>query len=112
MAAITVIGQILLSILAIFGLVYLFRVFFDWCFAPTAITVAVIIKSKREADDLDILLCEAEKSIFRHRGVPTAVLITPELMHGEIGDGDGLYPEYQKIVAAYGAVVYVMKGHL
>lgn len=109
MTVLTVIGQVFLSILAIFGLVYLFRAVFDWCFSPHAITAAVIVKSKQDADDLDILLCEAEKSIFRRRGVPTAVLISSALMQGEIGDEDGLYPEYQRIVMAYGAVVYTIE---
>ncbi len=108
MVVLTIIGQVILSILAIFGLVLLLRAVFDGCFAPCAITVAVTVKSKKDADDLDILLCEAEKSIFRRRGVPAVVLIAPELMQGEIGDSGGLYPEYQTIVTAYDAVVYMI----
>ncbi|MBQ9779322.1 MAG: hypothetical protein IJW00_11320 [Clostridia bacterium] len=108
MTAFAVIGQMVLSILAIFGLIFLFRAVFDWYFAPCAITVAVTIKSRKDADDLDILLCEAEKSVFRRRGVPMVVLVSSELMQGEIGDKEGLYPAYQDVVTAYSAAVYMI----
>ena len=108
MAALTIIGQVIVSVLAIFGLIFLFRAVFDWYFAPCAITVAVTIKSKKDADHLDILLCEAEKSAFHRRGVPVAVLISSELLQGEIGDTDGLYPVYRDVVTAYGAEIYII----
>lgn len=108
MAVFLIIEQVVMSILAIFGLIFLFRAVFDWFFAPAAITVAVEIKSKKDADDLDILLCEAEKSIFRRRGVSTVVLIPPKLLHGEIGEGGVLYLPYRQVIEEYHAAICIV----
>ncbi len=107
MNVLVIIGQVFLSILAIFGLIFLFRAVFDGCFAPSAITVAVTVKRKKDADDLDILLCEAERSVFRRRGVPTVVLIAPELLQGEIGKDGALFPVYHDLICAHHAIVYM-----
>ncbi len=112
MAVFAVIGQVVLSILAIFGLIFLFRAVFDWFFAPAAITVSVVIKSKKDADDLDILLREAEKSIFRRRGVSTVVLIPSAMLQGKIGKGGELYPSYRHVIEEYHAEICVLsEGH-
>lgn len=105
--AVTIIGQVFLSFLAIFGLIFLFRAVFDGCFAPRTITVAVTVRSKKDADDLDILLCEAEKCIFRRRGVPAVVLIAPELLQGAIGENGALFPAYRDLIHAHHATVYI-----
>jgi len=102
-----IIGQVVLSVLAIFGLILLFRGVFDRFFASPAITVAVTVKSRKDADDLDILLCEAERSLFRRRGIPAVVLISPELCCGEVVENGELLPEYQEKIRIHGAVAYM-----
>ena len=108
MVALAVIGQVFVSILAVFGLIFLFRAVFDWFFAPAAMTVAITVKSKKDADDLDILLGEAEKSIFRRRGVPTIVLIPSTLLQGEIGREGTLDPIYRQVIEVYQAEIRVL----
>ena len=108
MAVLVIVGQVIFSTLAIFGLIFLFRAVFGWYFAPDVITVAVVIRSRKDADDLDILLSEAEKSIFRRRGVSTVVLISPELLHGEIGKDGALFPCYRRMVDDYCAEICIL----
>lgn len=108
MVALAIVGQVFLSVLAIFGLIFLFRAVFDWFFGTHAVTAAVLVNSKKDADDLDILLSEAEKSIFRRRGVATVVLISPALLQGEIGENGDLYPPYQQMIEAYHARVCIL----
>lgn len=109
MTALVILGQVTLSVLAIFGLIFLFRAVFDWFFAPVSITVAVTVKTKQDADNLDILLCEAEKCVFRRHGIAPMVLVSPELMQGEIGDTEGIFPPYRDVIEAYHAKVYVIE---
>ena len=108
MIALAVIGQVLVSILAVFGLIFIFRAVFDWFFAPAAMTVAITVNSKKDADDLDILLEEAGKSPFRRRGVPTIVLIPSVLLQGEIGREGVLDPIYRQVIEAYHAMICVL----
>lgn len=107
MTVLIILGQVLVAFLAVLGLALL-RVILEGCFAPKAITVAVTIGSREDADALDILLSEAQKSIFRRRGVPVAVLISPQLMRGILGNGESLYPEYLEMLTHYGAVAYII----
>ena len=107
MAALSIIGQVFLSVLAIFGLIFLFRVTFDGSFAPSAITVAVIIRNQKDADDLDILLCEAERNLLRRRNVPVVVLVSEALLQGDIGEGGVLFSEYRELLLAHHAILYI-----
>lgn len=107
MVAWLILSQVILAMLAILGLILLWRAVFDGFFAPAAVSTVVIIKTKDEADSLDILLCEADKRIFHRRGVPTVVLISPGLMDGEIGKDGVLDPRYRALIEAHGAVVYI-----
>jgi len=102
-----IVAQVLLWMLAAIGLALALCAILDAWLCPTSVTVAVTVRTKQDADALDILLCEANRQI-RRRGVPIAVLISPCLLHGEIGDGRGLYPHYQTVVDAYRADVYII----
>lgn len=107
MTVIVIIGQVLLSVLAVLGAMLMWRALFDSFFTPASISAVVVIRTKAEADALELLLGEAEKAVFRRRGVPTVVLISPELFHGELGENGELLPVYQETVNAYDAVVYI-----
>ncbi len=100
-------AQVLLWMLAAMGLILALAAILDAWLCPISVTVAVTVRTKQDADALDILLCEANRQI-RRRGLPVAVLISPHLMQGEIGDGRGLYPDYQAVVDAYRADVYII----
>ena len=100
-------SQVFLSLLAVMGLVFSVRAVLDAYLTPSAVSAAITIRTKKDADDLDILLCEASKQI-RRRGSFVAVLTFPHLMHGEIGDSRGLYPAYQAVMEAYGAKLYII----
>ncbi len=100
-------AQVLLWMLAAMGLTLALRAILDARLWPTSVTVAVTVKTKQDADDLDILLCEASRHICR-RGVSVAVLISSHLMQGEIGNGGELYAAYQAVIAAYSAEVYMI----
>ncbi len=102
-----IVVQVLVAFLATMGLVLSVRTMLDGWLAPTSVTVAVTVKSKQDADNLDILLREASRQILR-RGVPVAVLISSHLMQGEIGDGEVLYPAYRTVIAAYSAEIYMI----
>ncbi|MBE6586146.1 MAG: hypothetical protein E7645_06445 [Ruminococcaceae bacterium] len=108
MTVILIIGQVFLSVLAIFGLMFLFRAMMAWYFMPEVVTVAVIVKTRKELQNLDILLCEAEKNAFRRRGTPVAVMIPSHLM--QKGSDSGGEPDlaYLDTIRDYGAVVYIM----
>ncbi len=108
MAPHVIVGQIILSVLAVFGAIFLFRVVFASFFAPDVMTVSVLVRTKKDADDLDILLYEAEKNVFRRKGIPPIVLISDDLMHGEIGNDDGLFASYRKVIDKYQATIYVI----
>lgn len=108
MAPLVIVGQIVLSVFAVFGATFLFRVVFESFFAPGVITVSVLVKTKKDADDLDILLYEAEKNMFRRKGIPPIVLISDDLMHGEIGDDEGVFDSYRKVIDKYQATIYVI----
>ena len=107
MAVVMILGQVGLSILAIFGLLFLFRAVFGGFFAPPSVTAAVWVRSKKDAEDLDILLSEAERSVFRRRGVPTVVLISPGLLQGDIGEKGMLFPVYREVICTYHAIIFI-----
>ena len=102
-----ILAQVVLSVLAVLGLTLSLRTILDAWLLPTSVTVAVTVKTKQDADRLDILLCEASKHI-RRRGVSVAVLIPSRLMRGVIGNGTELYALYREIIEAYAAEVYII----
>ena len=107
MPALMVIGQIIVAVLAVFGLLFLWCFVFALYFAPPAVSAVVVVSDMEHVKNLDILLLEAEKSVFRRKGVPIVVLISPPLMEGVMGNCGGLYPAYETLLLAHGAVAYI-----
>ena len=99
-------GMILL--LAVLGLCTAAWLLTDWLLGSDRITVAIQIKTEKDADMLDMLLHEAGSAFFKKRSQSPVVLVSVELMDGTLGEGDVLYDRYAKILERYGATCYLI----
>lgn len=106
MGAWQVILEVFVALLAVMGFYGVWRWVFDWFFAPPQVAPVVMVNDKADAENLDILLSEADHNMQRRRGVCIVVLIHPSLMDGVIGEGGELFPPYRAMLARYPTVVY------
>lgn len=74
-----VILSVLVALLSVWGALSICRGLLSWFFAPPQIRGCVILRDAAELENLDFLLTEAEKNFNYRRGVPLAVIVTPEL---------------------------------
>ena len=99
--------QVFVAALAVIGFYGILHGLFESVLRPRALTSAVVIRDMEEAADLDILLCEARRSLFRRRGEGVVLVISADLMDGTMGKDGILNEDYALLVERYGAEVCV-----
>ncbi len=97
--------QVLVAALAVIGFYAILHELFESILRPRQIVSAVVVRTMKDAADLDILLCEARRAPHRRRGEGVALIIHPALMDGRMGEGTHLYEEYEMLANRYGAEV-------
>ena len=91
------------AVLAVFGFVCAARALLDWAFPVRQITVAVEIRNREDADQLEMLLHEARSAAFGKGGAHLTVLLSSSLTENdEIPDRIG------KVLDRYRAECYLI----
>ncbi len=100
--------RIVLLACAVFGAYCAIKTLAEALFSSDRVTVALEIREKEDADDLDMLLCEAQSTSLRRGRTRVVVLISSDLMDGTVGEGDELYDSYMNLLDRYGAECYLI----
>lgn len=80
MGAAFVILAVVEALLALWGALMLWQAIFAWWFLPVSIGCVVVVEKESDIDDLDFLLCEAEKHCVCHKDRRPVVLLTPDMV--------------------------------
>ena len=104
-----VICEIVAAALAVFGFYCLVKLINEWMLEPSAVSVAVTVYDQAAADNLDLLLREAEQSLRRRKHKRIVVLFSSQLMQGGVGYGELLRPDVEALVRRYEADCYVVE---
>jgi hypothetical protein len=104
-----VICEIVAAALAVFGFYCVVKMISEWLLAPSGLSVAVTVYDEAAADNLDLLLHEARRSLrcCKHRHI--VVLFSSQLMQGHVGYGELLRPDIEALVRRYEADCYVVE---
>ena len=97
------------AMLAIYGLSCAARVLTEWIFPQKRLVMAVELCTEEDARDLDLLLSMARTSVMRRGRGRICVLISTELMQGQMGQDLTLYEEYEALLEQYGAECYLIE---
>lgn len=101
--------QITVAFFAVVGFFWVLRVFFSCLYMPENLAVAIEIRTREDADMLDMLLHEAGSAFSRPRPMRTVVLISTGLMDGTVGFGEELLEQYEDLLDRYGAECYLIQ---
>ena len=99
---------ILLLACSVFGAYCAIKTLAEALFSSDRITVALEILDRQDADELDMLLCEAQSTSLRRGRTRVVVLLSSALMDGTVGVGDELYDGYSDLLDRYGAECYLI----
>ncbi len=99
------VAGVMVAALAVIGFFGILHVLLEVALRPKQITVAVVLQTRRDAEDLDILLCEARRSSCRGSGRRLLLVVSAELMDGTVGEAGKLNGAYAELVERYGAEV-------
>lgn len=102
------IAQVLIAALSVVGFYGVLHAVFETALRPKQITSAVIVRSMKDAEDLDILLCEARRAPCRGANRRLFLIISADLMDGPMGEAGQLKEEYAALAERYGAEVCVL----
>lgn len=91
------------ALLAAFGFCCALHMILDRIFQPRNLSLAVEIRSREDADMLDMLLHEARSASFCLGREQITVLIPFSLMDGTVGLEGKLLEEYRELLEMYGA---------
>ena len=72
--------EIVVAVLAVFGFYCFLQMVEEWIFTPRNIAVAVEIKTKRDAEELELLLSQARSASFQKGRSRILVLIPRSLL--------------------------------
>ena len=97
-----------ISVFAVFGLYCAMRTVVGLLFPSQQISVAVEVRNKGDAENLDILLQEAAESSLQ-RGAHLVVLLSVDLMNGIVGTGEELSEYYADLLDRFGAECYLIE---
>lgn len=103
-----VLAEVMLAALVTVGVISLIQWVKRALLMPPQITVAVMVMTQKDLENLDILLSEAASGDTRRRGTPVVVLISSALLYGLAGTGDVLHPEIREMLDDYGATWYAV----
>ncbi len=99
---------VMLLACAIFGAYCAIKTLSEALFSSDRITVALEIRERRDADELDMLLREAQSTSLRRGRTRVVVLLSSDLMDGTVGEGDKLYDGYADLLDRFGAECYLI----
>ena len=95
--------EVVAALFAVFGFACAVRMLTEVLFAAEQISVAVEIKTKEDADMLEMLLHEAQSAFLRKGHARLTVLLSTELMDGTVGAGEELSDDIVELLDRYGA---------
>ena len=95
------------ALFAVFGFYCAIRTVTDLLFPSRRLSVAVEVRDKKDAEQLDMLLEEAAVSALQ-RGTRLVVLLSTDLMDGTVGVGDALFDSYDTLLERFGAECYLI----
>lgn len=107
MEALQIILEVTVAALAVVGAYGILRELMLGVVASRQITVAVVLREAVDEVSLDILLDEAMRHPRRRRGQRTALVLSRQLLLGEMGEDGALFPPYASVVERYGVKVLV-----
>ena len=93
---------------SVFGAYCAIKTVAEALFASDRITVALELRERQDADDLDMLLQEAQSTSLRKGRTRVVVLLSSDLMDGTVGEGEELYDAYMDLLDRYGAECYLV----
>ena len=96
--------QVLIAALSVIGFYGILCAVFETALRPKQITTAVVVRSMKDAEDLDILLCEARRAPCKGARHRIFLIVSADLMEGQAGN---LKEEYAILAERYGAEVAV-----
>ena len=99
--------QVLIAALSVIGFYGILCAVFETALRPKQITPAVVVRSMKDAEDLDILLCEARRAPCKGARRRLFLIVSADLMEGLVGEAGQLKEEYAILAERYGAEVAV-----
>ncbi len=103
------VAQVLIAALSVIGFYGILHAIFETALRPRQITVAVVVQTMKDAEDLDILLCEARRAPCRGGKPRLFLIVSADLMDGRMGEAGKLKEEYAILVERYGAEVCILE---
>lgn len=100
--------NILLLSLSVFGAYCAIKTFSEALFSSDRITVALEVRERQDAEDMDMLLREAQSLSIGRGRARVVVLLSSDLMDGTVGEGEELYDDYMELIDRYGAECYLI----
>lgn len=97
-----------IALMAAFGFCCALRTVLDWILPLRHLSLAVEIRTREDADMLDMLLHEARSASFCPAGGRITVLFDLSLMDGTVGFGDVLLEDYREQIECFGARWYAV----
>lgn len=97
-----------IALMAAFGFCCALRTVLDWIFPLRTLSLAVEIRTREDADMLDMLLHEARSASFCPTLGRITVLFDVSLMDGTVGFGDVLLEEYREQIERFAARWYAV----
>ena len=101
------IAQVLIAALSVIGFYGVLHAVFETALCPKQITASVVLRNMKDAEDLDILLCEARRAPCRGGKRRLFLVVSADLMDGRVGEAGKLKEEYAALAERYGAEVAV-----
>ena len=95
--------QVILAALAVIGFYGVLHAVFEFLLTPRELAAAVVITRRISPEELDILLCEARRTLLR-RGKRVVLVVPAALWEGSMRDSD----EYTAIIEKYGVEVCLL----
>ena len=96
------------AMFAAYGILCAFKVGAELLFPSQQIVVAIEVRTKEDADALDVLLYDAKSLVWRRGRTRTVVLLASDLMDGRVGYGEALLEPYASLIERYGAECYLI----
>ena len=100
--------QFLFSLLAVFGFYCALRFLSECMFTPKNLVMAIEVKTRNDAEQMDLLLQEAYFSLRRRGRSRIVLLISTDLMKGIMGQDETLFEKYESLADRYGAECYLI----
>ena len=104
------VAQVFVAALAVIGFYGILHTIVETALRPRQMTTAVVVQTVKDAEDLDILLCEASRAACRGAKSRLFLIISSDLMDGRVGEAGKLKEEYAVLVERYGATICFLES--